>query len=397
MRRLYCALALAAAVAAPVQAQTLRDAFEAAWLRSAAGRADTARADEANARRSAARTWVRESPSIGASYKTDRIDRNRGTHEYAVELGVPLAVPSERRANIALGDAEATAVNRLRAAARLRLAGEVREAYWAAQLARGERELAARRADEARQLAADLARRLQAGEASRVDANQARGAQLAAEAVLRAAQLEEQRAQTAFEQLTGLPLASAVAESESNAPTTLEDHPALAAVRADAAASRARADRAAQVRRSTPELIVAMTRERGDISESYGNTIRVGVRVPLGSDARNQVAIAQTGADRIEAEAAVPLALERTKAAIMLGRDELGLARLTAAAADERAQLARDNQRLIARAYALGERDLVQRLRADAERFEGELAATRAQAELGRALSRLNQALGHLP
>ena len=397
MRRLYCALALAAVVAAPVQAQTLRDAFDAAWLRSAAGRADFARADEAGARRSAARTWVRESPSVGASYKTDRIDRNRGTHEYAVELGVPLAVPSERRANIVLGDAEATVVDRQRAAARLQLAGEVRDAYWAAQLARGERELAAQRADEARQLAADLARRLQAGETSRVDANQARGAQLAAEALLRSAQLEEQRAAAAFQQLTGLPLATAVAESQPNASTELDDHPALAAVRADAAASRARAERAAQVRRSTPELIIAMTRERGDISESYGNTLRVGVRVPLGSDARNLVLIAQTGADRIEAEAAVALALERTKAAIKLAHDELTSARMTTAAADERAQLARDSQRLIARAYALGERDLVQRLRADTERFEAELAAARAQAELGRALSRLNQALGLLP
>jgi cobalt-zinc-cadmium efflux system outer membrane protein len=119
--------------------------------------------------------------------------------------------------------------------------------------------------------------------------------------------------------------------------------------------------------------------------------------VPLGSDARNRVLIAQTGADRIQAEAAVPLALERAKAAVALARDELAATRLAEAAADERARLARDSQQLIARAYEVGERDLVQRLRADAERFEAEIALARAQLELGRALSRLNQALGQLP
>jgi cobalt-zinc-cadmium efflux system outer membrane protein len=214
MRRFTCAFALAAAMAAPAQAQTIKDAFDAAWQRSAAGRADAARAGEADARRFAARAWVRDSPTIAAGYKTDRFDRNRGTHEYEVEFGVPLAGPSERRANISLGDAEAAAVDRQRTAARLQLAGEVREAYWAAQLAQGERDLAGRRADEARQLAADLARRLQAGEASRVDANQARTAQLAADAVQRALQLEAQRTEAAFEQLTGLRPAVAVAERE---------------------------------------------------------------------------------------------------------------------------------------------------------------------------------------
>ena len=64
---------------------------------------------------------------------------------------------------------------------------------------------------------------------------------------------------------------------------------------------------------------------------------------------------------------------------------------------EARYMLAADTQRLLARAFALGELDLIARLRAENERFEAELQFTRAKLEAARAISRLNQALGVLP
>lgn len=402
MRKLLCALALAAAVSGPVRAQTLSDAFEAAWQRSAAGAAQAARAEEGAARRDTAGDWLRESPSIAAGYRSDRIDKNQGGREIEVELGVRLALPGERRANLRVGAAEAAALDARRAAARLKLAHEVREAYWAAHLTRVERELAQRRLDEAARLATDLARRLKVGEAPRVDANQARGTQLAAEAVLRAAQLDEQRALRAFTQLTGLPQLAGDSEAPAFTPTPAgaaptDRHPLLEEARAAAAAARARADQAGAVRRDTPEFTLALTRDRSAFAEVFGNTVRVGVKVPLGTEVRNRVRIAQTGAERVEAEVALQLETERIQAQWTSARDELAAAREAQAAAAERARLAIDTQQLISRAFTLGERDLAARLRADTERFEAELAAARAQTELGRAISRLNQSLGRLP
>jgi cobalt-zinc-cadmium efflux system outer membrane protein len=45
----------------------------------------------------------------------------------------------------------------------------------------------------------------------------------------------------------------------------------------------------------------------------------------------------------------------------------------------------------------LGELDLPARLRAENDRFDAERALTRSRIEAGRAISRLNQALGILP
>lgn len=397
MRKVLCALAMGVVTSMPLQAQTLKDAYEAAWRRSAAGAADTARAEEANARRDTARNWLRESPSIAAGYKTDRIDKNSGAREMELELGVPLALPSERRANIEVGDNEARAVETQRAVARLKLAQEVRESFWAARLAQIERELAQRRLDEATQLAADLTRRLKVGEAARVDANQARSTQLASAATLRVAQLEEQRAVRAFAQLTGLPQLTDTVERPASEQKVPDEHPLLAQARAAATLAHARADQATAIRRDTPELTMTLSRERGEFTASYAHAIRFGVKVPLGGETRNRTRIAQTGAERIEADAALVLEVERLKSDLALARDELSATRDTQAAAEERARLAADTQQLVGRAFALGERDLAARLRADAERYEAELAAARAQAEFGRAISRFNQALGLLP
>ena len=65
--------------------------------------------------------------------------------------------------------------------------------------------------------------------------------------------------------------------------------------------------------------------------------------------------------------------------------------------AAERSRLAADTQALLAKAFALGELDLPARLRAENERFDAELALRRSRVEVGRAISRYNQAVGVLP
>jgi cobalt-zinc-cadmium efflux system outer membrane protein len=78
-------------------------------------------------------------------------------------------------------------------------------------------------------------------------------------------------------------------------------------------------------------------------------------------------------------------------------RRELEQARAVMELTEARFTLAADTQRLLAKAFALGELDLVSRLRAENERFESELSFTRATLEAARAVARLNQALGVLP
>jgi cobalt-zinc-cadmium efflux system outer membrane protein len=78
-------------------------------------------------------------------------------------------------------------------------------------------------------------------------------------------------------------------------------------------------------------------------------------------------------------------------------RAELDGARRAEALAAERERDAREIQALIAKSYLLGESDMPTRLRAQAERFEAELAHARTRLETRRAAARLNQSLGLLP
>ena len=396
MRYLY--LLLVPLLAVPAHAQSLTDAFASAWRRSPQGAAEARRLDEAQARRDAGASWLRESPSLAAGYKTDQIDRNAGGRELELELGLPIALPGDRARALAVGTAEADAVQATLAAERLRVAGEVREAYWTLHVARIEREQAQRRAEELQALAQDVELRARVGELARVDALQSQAALLAAQSTVRTAELDVQRAARAFKQLTGLPGAPGTSVPESSLATPdLPAHPWLRLARTQRDAAEARARQASEVRRDAPELAITLSRERDDFTAAYGNAIRVGVKVPLGTNVRNRVRIAETGAQRIEAETDVQRTEVRVASELQDAQDAVAVARDALAAARERAQLATQAQALIGRAFALGERDLAARLRADAEQHEAELAAARAQVELGRATSRLNQAAGVLP
>ena len=398
MVRYFCVPLLAGAFFSAATAQTLKDAVEAAWMRSATGAAHGVRAEEARAKRETARTWFPEPPSISAGYQTDQIDRNKGAREIEIEFELPFATPRVRAVNATAGDAEAAALESNQRAAKIRLAAEVRDAYWGARIARIEADVAQRKLDEANQLAADVERRFQAGDVARVDLNQARSNALAAQTAAAKAALEAQQAMRAFALLTGLPQlpVDAEAAADRDAPP-VDEHPLVAAARAQAQSAKARFDQASLATRDPPGLGLRLLRERGESGERYGHQARIGITIPLGSDARNRPRITQANAERIEAETAWRLERERTRAAMDAAQAELTTAQSALATALARAAIARDTQELTARAYRLGELDLPSRLRAEAERFDAELSLARAELEVGRAISRLNQAKGLLP
>jgi len=120
-------------------------------------------------------------------------------------------------------------------------------------------------------------------------------------------------------------------------------------------------------------------------------------RLPFATDARNKPRIAAANGEMIEAQAAYNLERAKVAAETEATRRELEQARTVVQLTEARFTLAADTQRLLAKAFALGELDLIARLRAENERFEAELSFTRAKLEATRAISRLNQALGVLP
>lgn len=378
-------------------AQSLREAVEKAWERQPAAQAQGWRASELAARAKAAGSLVPAPPSVAVRERSDRFSRNAGTRELEAELAVPLWLPGQRERQAALVSSETDLQRDTLFAAKWKLAGEVRDAFWQARIAEGDVAVARRRLDDAAALAADVERRLKAGDLARTDFNQAKGAENAARAAVGESELRKTRALQSFTLLTGLDALPEGDEPPAATPPPSSEHPTLRALERAAAAADARVRQAVGDTRDSPELTLGWRRDRATGVDPYAATVIIGIRIPLATDARNEPRVAAANADYIEARTAISRQKDLIEADIVASSRELAQARDALALAEERQRLAADNDQLLGKAFRLGEIDLATRLRIAAERYAADADVSRSRLELGRAASRLNQAFGVLP
>lgn len=372
---------------------SLREASEAAWALSPQVRALQHRQAELDARGRAASSFLSGSPSVSLGHRSDRVGSNGGLRESEVEVSAPLWNPGVRSATAAQVDADRTLLTREQAAARAWLTGEVRELAAQIALAEVERELAARKIEESRALAADVDRRVRAGDAARVDLLQAQGLEQQARAAQEQAAAALSRLQFQWRALTGLPYAARLDETAG----AVQEHSLVAAAQAQVHAAESRLRLAVADRRDPIEVGVGFARERPAFGAPNETSMRLSVRVPLGSYGRNAPRVAAARAELATVEAEADAAQRTVESERAAAQAELEGARRAEASAAERSRLADDARALIARSYQLGEADLPTRLRAEREHAEAQLAHARAQVETRRAVSKLNQALGVLP
>lgn len=393
------------------QSFSLKEAFDSAWSRQPEARSLSAREEAGTARREAASSLTAEPVALEILSKTDRLNRNQGSREYEVGIALPLWLPGERSRSIALAEAEIQTLSAKVAAARLRTAASVREAYWSWQRAIIELALARDRLDSARALATDVARRVHAGDLSRADQHQADGNLAAAESAFAESQALLAATQQQMRQITGIPLQpnpdAIVADASQRAETLPRiktpagspenTHPDIADPAAQAEAARRAADLARVQTRANPELTLSTSRERGDFADRYQQTITVGLRIPFGSGARHRSKNAQALAEALEADTQLLLAEERVAAESEAARQRVESARLVADAANKRARLARETRGFFEKSFRAGETDLPTRLRIELEAIEAERQAQRTQIDYAASISALRQAMGLLP
>lgn len=384
-------------ISAPAWADTtLREALDKAWERAVQARVAESRRAEADASRTVANSWFPEPPSIGLSEKSGRFDSNRGAREREIELALPLWLPGQRAAREAFAARDAADAEAALAAARLALAGELRSAVWSLAAAKSEVDIAAERLATAETLEADVMRRQKAGDLARTDLLLAQEETLAAKAALAEVRTRERQALGRLRVLTGLDsMPSAIEEAEP--PATAGSHPRLAF--AQAAVERARAD--VQVtredRRNPPELFIGVAQTRDDFSVPSYNSVRLGIRVPFGTEARNAPKLAVTNSTLIKAEADLRQTMAEIETEQSAAQAALGNAQAAYQATQLRAALADERLSLQKKAFSLGELGLSEFMRIRAAANESRLELLRAQYALGAARAQLNQAKGILP
>lgn len=384
---------------------SLKDVFETAWQRQPEAHALQSRRDAAQAQAKAASMLSPEPPSLEISQRSDRMTGNNGAREAEVGIAVPIWLPGQRTASADLAQAEISLVERKLLASQLRLASSVRDAWWGWLRARVDAELASEQLANAQRLAADVAKRTNAGDLAKSDQHQTEGAVAAAQAHAAQAQAASAAALAQVMALTGrtapadLKVNAAVEPTPDSTPHTGASvgHPLLAELEDRITMAERTAQLISAQRRSNPELTVATTRGRGAFGERYGQTVLIGIRVPLGAGPRHDARLATAQAEAIEVQSQLVLEQARIQADKQGAAARLEAARTQLDAAQRRAQLANESRSFFDKSFRLGESDLPTRLRIEAEAAEAARQAARSRIDLASAISALRQSLGLLP
>jgi cobalt-zinc-cadmium efflux system outer membrane protein len=395
--------------AAHGKAVSLKDVFDTAWQRQPEAQAFQKRRDAVQAQAKAASMLSPEPPSLEISQRSDWMTGNKGAREAELGMTIPIWLPGQRTASADLAQAESSLLERKLLASKLRLAAAVRDAWWGWLRARVDAELANEQLANAQSLAADVAKRTLAGDLAKSDQHQAEGAVAAAQMHADQAQAGSAAALAQVMALTGRAAPADLTVNAAGEPTpgpTLGTapssspsvgHPLLAELEDFITVAERSAQLIGTQKRSNPELTVATSRERGAFGERYGQTVVVGIRVPLGAGPRHDARLATAQAEAIEAQTQLVLEKARIQADQQGAAARLSAARTQLDAAQQRARLANESRGFFDKSFRLGETDLPTRLRAEAEAAEATRQAARSHIDLASAISAWRQSLGLLP
>jgi outer membrane protein TolC len=378
---------------------TLRHALDAAWQRSVSAREADGHRRRAEADRAAAGNFWAAPPSLELSHRDDRLQSNAGKRETEIGVAVPLWLPGQRGARAGTAEAEVAQAQAAAQVARLRLAGELREAAWQLAALQAEAAQADSQAQALKQLADDVERRVHAGDLARADALAARAEQLAASALQTDVRQRLQAARARWTLLTGLTAAPDLTPEvvTDRAAAAAEAHPELQLASESTALARQRVGLVRHSRRDAPELTVGVRQDLGGRGESAQGSMVVGLRLPFGTDDRNRPLEAAARAELDVAETQEQRLRERLDSDAAAARAALQSAEARLAAESARAGLLRERTTLIDKSFRAGETPLPDLLRAHAAAAQADSAVARETTVLGLARARLQQTLGRLP
>lgn len=388
---------------------SLKEVFDSAWQRQPEAHAFQKRRAAVQAQVKAASMLSPEPPSVEIGQRSDWMTGNKGAREIELGITVPIWLPGQRTASAELTQAELSWLERRLLAAQLRLAATVRDAWWGWLRARVDAELANEQLANAQRLAADVAKRTQAGDLAKSDQHQAEGAVAAAQAHAAQAQAASAAALAQVMALTGRTAQVDLTVNAAGEPTPGQaqdttpisshaaGHPFLAELEDRITVAERTAQLIGTQKRSNPELTVATSRERGAFGERYGQTVLVGIRMPLGAGSRHDARLATAQAEAIEVQAQRVLEQARIQADQLGAAARLAAARAQLDAVQRRARLANESRGFFDKSFRLGETDLPTRLRIEAEAAEATRQTARSQIDLASAISAWRQSLGLLP
>ncbi|MDO8713941.1 MAG: TolC family protein [Polynucleobacter sp.] len=387
----------------------LKSFYESSWERQPDYKSYQYRVEAALAKQKIASSLLVSPASVEVAQKTDRANSNQGASETILGLGIPLWLWNERSSSINLADAEYKKLLSQYYLSQLRIAAEVRDAYWNYQKSKIESELALRRHENAKNLALDVERRFKAGDLSRADLHQANGALASSEAFLVEAQANVINAEQRVRSLLGSeylkkiqfgditkniePLPK-VPENLSGLDSSL---PIVAALVDQLEVAKKAVDLAKSQTRASPQLQILTTKGREVYGVPYQQSVTVGLKIPFGSEARNTNRLASATAEMVDSEVRLSYERESALSNVESNAALVKSAKMKLGAADKRSNLANETRQFFDKSFRFGETDLPTRLRIELEAVDANRQAAIAKINYAVSVSNLRQALGLLP
>jgi len=380
---------------------TLAAAADAAWQRAVEASETQGQRQRADAERVAASSLWAAPPALLFGWRDDRWQTNAGNREAEIALAWPLWLPGQRDARGAAAESAVELAKLAQQAARLRIAGEVREAAWTLIALQAELAQAEAQARALRDLADDVDRRVRAGDLARADALAARAELMTASAREAEARQRLFEARSHWAVLTGLEALPGVQEPGAEPPPAASAdmalHPELRLAAQATELARRRVEVARSSRRDPPEIAVGLRQEvpaRGELTQ---NSIGIGLRLPFGTDDRNQPLQAAALSEFELAMAREQRLRSRLDADTLSARAALRSADQQLADHQARSALLRERAQLIDKSFRAGESPLPELLRALDAAAQADAARLRQKAAVGLARARIQQTLGLLP
>jgi cobalt-zinc-cadmium efflux system outer membrane protein len=385
----------------PRQIQSVKDIFDATWLRQPEAQALESRQQALQAQKRAAAALTPEPAAVELNSKSDQWNRNLGAREEQIAIAVPMWLPGERSKSSALAEAQANALEYQIKANQLRVAGKIREDWWNLHRARIEQEVTADQLTNARRLADDVAKRVKAGDLAQSDQHQAEGAAAVAESAYAMAQANLELAIQIIQSSIGATSFSMLDLSESPELPPSAEYPQVHAALMELQARSDVAERTVALAttrtRANPEFTIAKSRDRGNLVDPYSSKVTIGIRLPFGSGPRYEATVANAQAEATQAQAQLSLERDRTQSMWRIAQAKANAAQAQLKAAERRAKLALESRTFFDKSFQLGESDLPTRLRIEAEAVEARRQAALSRIEYSASISALRQAAGLLP
>lgn len=358
-----------------------------------------ARAVEAQAWRRRGRSWLAAAPSLYFSYLSDGPRDDFGQREYQGGVELPLWRAGQRgavRAMAASASAESAAAA---AALRLEVVGLLRGSLWDIAAAVNGVAAAQGAAAVARELVRVVERRHERGDLPRADVLLARTTLLEREQAVLAAQAELLDAERGYKSLTDLERRpSAFGETRTELDALTPAHPLIAL--ADAEVVRASAGVALAERGAHGPVVLTLGPNReydafgGDLPR---DSVAVALKVPIAGKAHGATQTAQAARAVAAAEAERAALVRRLDLDLHEAEHTLSVLTTSTALAAERDALAAERLSMAQTAFAAGEIELFDLLRAQETTLAARREVERLAIERQRTIAALNQALGVTP